>query len=218
MNTCHWFTYLLENNFFPRLLSLSEGSYHDPLWKQSRVRKPVTSPMTNTSPNSRLNGAKGCLYIEPLCPGGGAVLAQEWWREVRSVSKVMWSTTESPQQTHLQFILESQLLQIFILSLIQWMEVSLHKERDVLHGSHPHSCEGKDADKGKTLSLKSETNQKPKYLGSDWYKEGEFKEFFLEGPIPHICPHTDKGHSGKCPLDSREDTVRGCPPHLKLHR
>lgn len=32
-----------------------------------------------------------------------------------------------PQHTHLQFILENQLLQILFLSLIQWMEVSLRK-------------------------------------------------------------------------------------------
>lgn len=40
---------------------------------------------------------------------------------------------------------------------------------------------------GKTLSLKAETNQKPKYLGSDWYK-GEFKEIFSGGPHSPYLP------------------------------
>lgn len=49
------FIYWLENNFFPRLLSLSKGSYHEPLREQNKESQLPAPKVNSLSTQSSVN-------------------------------------------------------------------------------------------------------------------------------------------------------------------
>ena len=172
VTTCHLVDLLIYwKIIFFYVTVLSERSYYDPLREQSRVRKPISSPKTNIPELKAQWRQKFSLYRTSL----------SWWGS--SPGPRMMEGGQNCSQGEVKHNRVSPTY-----------PPSIHFGESAPSGFHPfpHAMNGsfsvqrercaswapplllgkKGADKGKTLLLKSEANQKAKY----WAQSGTKKE------------------------------------------